>query len=135
MYGYDVFMNFYAGSSDVYADLIITNDFAKSIGSPTFKDASLLLKLKDGAGSYSLWGEKPVDGKLAVGESACLYQDSNGADTWQACPGFGAMSTHGWSPLPTKITAFRSSAAPRGPSRIHGRLQQHGASERAFGRR
>jgi hypothetical protein len=107
MYGYDVFMNFYAGSSDVFADVVVTNNPAKSIGSPTFEDASLLLKLKGGAGGCALWGEKPTEGRLAVGDSVSLYQDSNGADTWEHCTGFGDMDTKGWSELSTKIASFR----------------------------
>jgi len=72
MYGYDVSMNFYAGSSDVFADVVVTNNPAKSIGSPTFKDASLLLKLKGGARVCTLWGEKPTEAKLAAGDSVSL---------------------------------------------------------------
>ena len=82
MYGYDVFLNFHAGSSDVDVDALMCNNFQKSIGSPVFKDASLLLKLKGGAAGYGLWGDAPNEGKLAAGESVCLYQDSNGADSW-----------------------------------------------------
>jgi hypothetical protein len=107
MYGYDVFMNFYAGSSDVNVDLVLTNNFQKSIGSPVFKDASLLLKLKGGAAGYTLVGDKAEDGKLAAGESVCLYQDSNGTDTWESCPGVGNMSKSGWSGLGTKTTSFK----------------------------
>ena len=41
MYGYDVFMNFYAGQLDVYANVVVTNNSAKSIGVPAMKDGSL----------------------------------------------------------------------------------------------
>ena len=34
MYGYDVFMNFYAASSEVGADVVLTNNFKSSIGEP-----------------------------------------------------------------------------------------------------
>ncbi|MDD4891081.1 MAG: hypothetical protein PHU85_14260, partial [Phycisphaerae bacterium] len=87
MYGYDYMMNFYAGSTDVNIDLVLTNNPAKSIGEPTFEDASLKLKLADGGKGYRLYGMAPIDGALAEGESVCLDQDSNGADTWQRCQG------------------------------------------------
>jgi len=96
MYGYDVFMNFYAGSSEVAADVIVTNNFAKSIGEPLMKDASLLLKLAGGAEGCRLYGAAPKDSALAAGESLAIYQDSNGAETWEnATGGLG------------KITRFR----------------------------
>jgi hypothetical protein len=130
MYGYDVFMNFCAGSSSVSLDVIVCNNFQKSIGSPTFEDASLLLKLKGGAANYSLWGDKPAEGRLAAGESVCLYQDSNGADTWEACPGFGNMDTKGWSPLATKITNFRGYKVVR---RAGGKEEELAAGNQARG--
>ncbi|HOX05487.1 MAG TPA: hypothetical protein PK280_03715 [Planctomycetota bacterium] len=86
-YGYDVFMNFYAGSSEVGADVILTNNFAKSIGEPLMKDASLVLKLAGGAQGCRLYGAAPKDLPLAAGESAAIYQDSNGAETWENCTG------------------------------------------------
>jgi hypothetical protein len=107
MYGYDVFMNFYAGRREVSADVVLTNNAQASIGSPTFEDASLLLRLKGGAAAYELDAEKPSVGRLAAGESVCLYQDSNGAETWAQCPGFGNMQTSGWRSLPTRLTSFR----------------------------
>jgi hypothetical protein len=88
LYGYDVFLHFYAGSADVFIDPVITNNPPKSIGSPTFEDASLLIKLRGGANAYRLYGAGPLDGKLAEGESVCLYQDSNGAEQWERCPGY-----------------------------------------------
>jgi hypothetical protein len=87
LYGYDVFLNFYAGSSDVNVDLVLTNNPPKSQGSPTFEDASLLMRLAGGAKGYRLYGAAPLDGELAAGESICLYQDSNGAETWERCKG------------------------------------------------
>jgi hypothetical protein len=109
MYGYDIFMSFYAGSTDVNSDVVITNNFTRSIGSPTFKDASLLLKLKGGASAFTLLGDKDkaTEGKLAGSESACLYQDSNGTDTWESCSGFADMQSNGWHQLKTKLTSFR----------------------------
>jgi hypothetical protein len=130
MYGYDVFLNFYAGSADVFADVIVTNNFKNSIGSPTIEDASLLLRLKGGAAGFGLWGEKAVEGKLAAGESACLYQDSNGADSWEKCPGFGDMKVDGWSPLGTKITSFRGYKVLK---RAAGKEEELGTGNQAAG--
>lgn len=107
MYGYDIFLNFYAGSTEVYADVIITNNPPKSTGSPTFEDASFVLRLAGGITSFKMTGEKTSEGKLNSGESVCLYQDSNGADTWEKCPGFGKMTSPGWTPLTNQITSFR----------------------------
>jgi hypothetical protein len=86
-YGYDIFMNFYAGSSEVAADVIFTNNFAQSIGEPLMKDASLLLKLAGGANGCRLYGAAPLDSGLGEGQSLGLYQDSNGAETWEQCTG------------------------------------------------
>ena len=131
MYGYDVFLNFYAGSSDVNVDAVLCNNFQKSIGSPVFKDASLLLKLKGGAAGYGLWGDNaPNEGKLAAGESVCLYQDSNGTDSWESCPGFGNMSKSGWSGLNTKITSFKGYKILK---RAEGKEQELAAGNQARG--
>ncbi|HOX05637.1 MAG TPA: hypothetical protein PK280_04470 [Planctomycetota bacterium] len=107
LYGYDVFMNFYAGSTDVFADVILTNNATKSRGVPAMEDGSLVLKLAGGVSGCKLIGDKPVEAKLAGGESLCLYQDSNGADTWQKCSGFGKMKADGWDLLPDQFTTFR----------------------------
>jgi hypothetical protein len=108
MYGYDATLNFYAGSPDVYVDYVVTNNPAKPIGSPTFDDASLVLRLKGGASGYSLTGMKAAQtGLLNPGQSVCLYQDSNGAETWKTCSGFARMFAEGWSPLPDPGTTFR----------------------------
>ena len=105
MYGYDVFLHFYAGSAEVYADVILANNPARSIGSPTFEDASLVLRCADGVESVTLWGDKPYRSGLARGESLCLYQDSNGADTWESCQGYDADDQDdGWN-FPKGITA------------------------------
>jgi hypothetical protein len=87
MYGYDVFMHFYAGSPEIGVDVVLTNHAAKSIGSPTFEDASLVLKLAGRATGCRVYGAAPLDARLAAGESVCLYQDSNGAETWRQCLG------------------------------------------------
>jgi hypothetical protein len=96
MYGYDVFLNFYSGGTAVFADVVLGNHAPKSIGIPAFEDGSLVLRLAGGAKGFRLLGEKPVAGALAAGESACIYQDSNGADTWKECSGFGKMRASGW---------------------------------------
>ncbi|MHC4916709.1 MAG: hypothetical protein ACYTGB_14585, partial [Planctomycetota bacterium] len=93
MYGFDVFMDFYAGSGDVKLDLVLTNSAASGIGTPTFDDASLLLKLAGGAKQYRLYGEAPLDGRLDGDASVCLYQDSNGAETWRQAKGHYGTST------------------------------------------
>ncbi len=87
MYGFDVFLNFYAASSDVGLDVVVTNNFATSIGEPLMKDASLLLKLAGGAAGCRVHGAAPLDSRLRADASLCLYQDSNGAETWQSCTG------------------------------------------------
>lgn len=107
MYDYDVFMNFYAGSTEVYADVIIANTPPRSRGTPTFEDASLVLKLAGGINTVSLTGEKELETNLTKGESVCLYQDSNGADTWKECCGFGKMTSSGWTPISIQVTSFR----------------------------
>ena len=108
MYGYDVFLNFYVGSSDVKADVIITNNPPKSIGTPTFEDASLVLRMRGGATGYRMYGVAGQDGALDKGESVCLYQDSNGAETWQKCQGYtGPQSGPGGRGFRGKISRFR----------------------------
>ena len=98
LYDYDVFLNFYAGSTEVYADVVLGNSPKESRGSPTFEDASLNLKLAGGAKGFRVYGRGPLDGKLSDGESVCLYQDSNGAETWNLRDG---------SPSKTRIVRFR----------------------------
>jgi len=109
MYTYDVFMNFYAGSTEVYVDLVLANNPPQSIGSPTFEDASLLLKLAGQGIRYSISGEKVSAGTLQKDESVCLYQDSNGADTWERCQGYdGDLQDDGWNyPQKGLVTSFR----------------------------
>ena len=98
LYSYDCFMDFYAGSTDVRLDLIIGNNPPKSVGSPTFEDASLRMKLAGKATGYRLYGSAPLDGEFTGSESVCLYQDSNGAETWQRCHGHASE---------TQPTSFR----------------------------
>ena len=98
MYDYDVFLNFYAGSTDVYTDVVLGNSPKQSRGSPTFEDASLLLKMAGGAKRYRLYGRTRLDGGLGAEDSLCMYQDSNGAETWRSRTG---------SPSTTKIVRFR----------------------------
>jgi len=93
MYQFDVFMDFYAGSGDVKLDVVLANNATPGIGTPTFDDASLWLKLAGGAGQYRLYGAAPLDGRLAGDASVCLYQDSNGAETWRQAKGHYGAST------------------------------------------
>ena len=104
MYGYDYILNFYAGSSAVSVDCILTNNPSKSIGTPLFKDASLLIKLKGGAKGTFLYGtaptydeewikegnflDPPAYNHLGPDESVCIYQDTNGSETWKRNFGF-----------------------------------------------
>lgn len=107
MYRYDVLMNFYAGRPDVYFDYAIVNNAGKSIGSPTFEDASVVLKLK-GVNSATLLpdaGGKATD--LTAGQSLCLYQDSNGGNAWDATPGVGSMHSSGYTYPKGTITSFK----------------------------
>jgi PcRGLX-like protein central beta sandwich domain len=108
-YSYDYFMDFYVGSTVVFSDVIIGNNFARSIGTPVFEDASLLLKLKNPISEYSLAGHRggAHAGKLSAGKSACLYQDSNGSKAWQRCPGVANMRSDGWHSVKTECSSFR----------------------------
>jgi len=102
MYGYDVRMHFYANKSTVRLDPVITNTAAEPTGSPTFEDHSLIMRLNlEPAASpnpdyepkgvplimYRMYGQAPRLGELREGQSAALYQDSNGSETWQVNPG------------------------------------------------
>jgi PcRGLX-like protein central beta sandwich domain len=108
MYGYDVFMDFYAGSADVFIDYVVTNNPPKSQGSPTIEDASVTLEFAENLTRYEVRaGKEAKSGTLAAKSSACLYQDSNGAKSWGACPGFGNMSTRGYSYPSGTVTSFR----------------------------
>ncbi|MBA4387007.1 MAG: hypothetical protein C0404_03440 [Verrucomicrobia bacterium] len=105
MYSYDVFLNFYAGGTDVNVDLVLGNHPAKSTGSPTFEDASLILKTAATGMNYRLVGEKALDGKLKEKESVRLYQDSNGSGTWESCAGYDDNDQKdGWS-FPKGLTS------------------------------
>ena len=108
MYGYDHILNFYAGSTDVFADVIVTNNPPKSIGTPTFEDASLRLRLAGGITGFQVFGVAPLVGGLGTGESVRIYQDSNGAETWAKCQGYtGHQSGPGGRGFREKISQFR----------------------------
>jgi PcRGLX-like protein central beta sandwich domain len=108
LYGFDVFMDFYVGSSDVFVDYVLTNNPAVSQGNPTMEDASFNLEFTDDLIRYDFSAaDKATYGKLKPKESVCLYQDSNGADTWASCPGFGFMSTRGYSYPSGTVTSFK----------------------------
>ncbi|MFW6158679.1 MAG: hypothetical protein ACOC8E_04910, partial [Planctomycetota bacterium] len=98
MVDYDVFLDFYAGSTDVYADVVLDNCPKESRGSPTFEDASLWLKLAGGAKRYRVYGATRLDGAFGGADSLCMYQDSNGAETWRSRTG---------SPSKRDIVRFR----------------------------
>jgi hypothetical protein len=107
MYGYDVFMNFYAGSSEVGLDVIVTNNFRESIGEPLMKDASFLIRLAGGATGCRVYGAAPLDARLSARTSLCLYQDSNGGETWQTCQGYTGDSRSGGMSYGGKSVSFR----------------------------
>ena len=109
LYLYDYFMDFHAGSTAVFCDVVIGNNFPKSVGAPCFEDASLWLNLKDPITAYTVAGQQgqPHAGALQKSQSVCLYQDSNGAKTWQQCPGVARMTTSGWRPVKTECSSFQ----------------------------
>ncbi|MHC4917111.1 MAG: exo-rhamnogalacturonan lyase family protein, partial [Planctomycetota bacterium] len=109
MYRYDYLMDFYAGSTTVFSDVIIGNNFPKSVGTPCFDDASLILKLKDPITKCTIagGGGQAHAADLEAGKSVCLHQDSNGADTWERCPGVAYMKTDGWHGVKEKCSTFR----------------------------
>jgi len=109
MYSYDYFMDFYAGATTVFVDLIMGNNPPKSVGTPTFEDASLIIKLNGGIGRYSIAGHRgtPHAGDLAKGTSVCLYQDSNGAATWNKCQGYNTEQRDYWRYPEGKTASFR----------------------------
>ena len=114
MYGYDVFLDFHAGSSDVAADVVVHNNFKESIGEPLMEDCSLLLRLVGPgdatAGTCRVYGAAPLASNLYTpedGEAICLYQDSNGAETWQTCQGYSGESAPGGRSFTGKATQFR----------------------------
>ena len=109
MYRYDYLMDFFAGSSTVFSDIVIGNNFPKSVGTPCFEDASLWLKFRDPATGYSIAGHRggPHAGALAGDQSVCLYQDSNGAGTWNRCQGYNTERRDYWRYPAGKTASFR----------------------------
>ncbi|HOX07765.1 MAG TPA: hypothetical protein PK280_15300 [Planctomycetota bacterium] len=105
MYGYDLRMHFYANKSLVRLDACINNASAQPIGSPTFEDFSLVTRLNlkpevkpDDPEApklvmFRMYGVAPVDDELREGESAVIYQDSNGSETWKVNPGVEGKDT------------------------------------------
>ena len=109
MYRYDYLMDFFAGSTAVFCDVIIGNNFAKSVGTPCFEDASLWLKLKGQITNYIIAGHRgaPHAGMLSPEVSLCLYQDSNGANTWKKCQGYNTERRDYWRYPEGKTASFR----------------------------
>ena len=101
MYQYDTRLHFYANKNLVKIDHVLNNCFAKPVGTPTFEDHSLIVKLnmKGEVSSnpatkdrgplvmYAAYGAAPQIDGLRPGQSMCLYQDSNGSETWRVNPG------------------------------------------------
>jgi len=114
MYQYDTRLHFYAGKSLVKVDHVLNNCFAKPVGTPTFEDHSLVVKLnmKGEVSSnpaakdrgplvmYAVYGMAPDIDELRPGQSVCLYQDSNGSETWRVNPGV-------FGPGSSKLSTFR----------------------------
>ncbi len=109
MYDYDALMDFYADSTEVFVDYVVGNNPPTSRGCPAMEDASVKLGLSDPVKRFLFVDgtESPEGEFLDPAASACLYQDSNGADTWAACPGFGNMNTRGHTYPSGTVTAFR----------------------------
>jgi hypothetical protein len=110
MYRYDYLMDFFAGSTTVFCDVIIGNNFPNSVGTPCFEDASLWLKLKGGpVAGCSIAGHrgKPHEVVPPEGASVCLYQDSNGAKTWKKCQGYNTERRDYWRYPEGKTASFR----------------------------
>ncbi|MFW6157763.1 MAG: hypothetical protein ACOC8E_00225 [Planctomycetota bacterium] len=109
MYRYDHFIDFYAGSTTVFSDVIIGNNFPTSVGTPCFEDASLWLKLNGPATECSIAGHrgKPHEATLTDVPSVCLYQDSNGAKTWKKCQGYNTERRDYWRYPEGKTASFR----------------------------
>ena len=102
LYGYEIFMTFHAGQPYVNVDAILTNNPAKPIGEPHFKDWSLLVPVGRSAGD---WQAGAVKGK--AGESTVIYQDSVGTDNWQRNLGIKFFAFD-WGEHPSKdLATFR----------------------------
>ena len=84
LYGYEVTLTFWAGQPVCDIEAILTNNSAKPIGEPHFRDWSLLTRLGS-SGAWTLSGAGATRDRVpgGVGESALLYQDSVGTDLWQ----------------------------------------------------
>ncbi|MHC4916957.1 MAG: hypothetical protein ACYTGB_15865 [Planctomycetota bacterium] len=133
MYAYDVFIDFFRGSTDVIADVILANNPPKSVGAPTFEDASLFLKLAGGGVSCSILaaGDSKFEGSPAADGSVCLYQDSNGAETWESCQGFdGNDQDDGWNYRKGGLASFRGY---RFYKRAGGNQEEAGSGDHARG--
>jgi hypothetical protein len=94
--------------------VVLHNNFQQSIGEPLMRDASLLLKLADPgspvSGTCRVYGAAPFASNLYTpedGDSICLYQDSNGAETWATCQGYTGESRPGGRSFNGKATRFR----------------------------
>ncbi len=109
MYRYDYFMDFFAGSTTVYSDVVIGNNFPQSVGTPCFEDASLWLTLRGPVNGFSIAGHRGTSHEFEPGEgtSVCLYQDSNGADTWEQCQGYNTERRARWRFPAGRTATFR----------------------------
>jgi len=133
MYRYDYLMDFFAGSTAVFCDVIIGNNFPKSVGTPCFEDASLWLKLNGSKVTCSIAGHggRPFDAPfVAKGRSVCLYQDSNGADTWKKCQGYNTERRDYWRYPEGKTASFRGYRVWR---RSDGKEEEMSAGNQATG--
>jgi PcRGLX-like protein central beta sandwich domain len=129
MYMFDVFMNFYPGSRAISVDYVVCNNPSRSTGAPTFEDASLIMKFKNGSGGFTAYGSAPINGLVKGGEIS-LYQDSNGAETWQRCQGYTGRGPGGANFPKGATVSFKGFKLLR---RIDGKEEVLSSGERSRG--
>ena len=100
-------MHFYAGKTMVRLDPVIAGSGPEHNGSPTFEDFSLVTRLnvdpapnpneedpgKDRKRTlFQIYGLAPLTGEMFEGQSVSIYQDSNGAETWDVNSGLAVSN-------------------------------------------
>jgi hypothetical protein len=91
LYGYEVFLTFYADHPAVDVDAILTNNFKEPIGEPHIKDWSLVTNVGGpdaGGAGCNVWTKGYVNAGCPRGGSVVIYQDSLGTNDWARLPGF-----------------------------------------------
>ena len=90
LYGYEIFMTFWAGKAFCDIDAILTNNSAKPIGEPHFEDWSLLTRIGKGKAQWSFKtgsGQQTHELSGQSDASLLLYQDSVGTKGWKQATG------------------------------------------------